>query len=145
MSDLQGTIMDRAAEKLLSEIETIKGEKGGGNQKVQARQLAVAVGKMLVNFCYQSEDFAAAVFERDAKLFPWALEIVAKNWTTGLSDVAAYTEAVKHYMPGATVRATFRVDAPRETDDDLLDLNLGTDAPEHTAIILELPDVEGEV
>ncbi len=134
------SVSDRAAEKLGVEMEAIKGKTHAGNQQRQAAILAEAVGKMLVSFCYQSEDFAAAVYEREGNLWDFSETLVRVHWTTGISDVEAYAAAVKYYMPGATVRASFRIDAPRETDDDLLDLL--PEEPVKTAIILDLFDGE---
>lgn len=151
MSDIEKSIMDKAADKLLAEIEAIKAETGGDNRKKQTRLFAAAVGKMLVSFCYQSEDFAAAVLERDVKLFPWVIETVAKHWTTGIKDEDAYAAAAKYYAPEARVRPSFRIEMPKETDDDLFDIRLGTETEEgHGAIILDLFGVgesspEGEV
>ena len=99
-----------------------KGANGGGRGACE-KYMAGEICKMLERFCYQSEDFAKAVVDRRGTLGECVTGIVGGHWPKGVSDVEAYAEAVKYYMPGAKVRATFRIDAPVEEDSDLLDLN----------------------
>lgn len=142
MTDQAKTTADMAAEKLQGEMQQVAGRSCVDGKSHATKYLCEQIGKMLVKFCYQSEDFAAAVVERKGDLYACTKEIIDKRWNKmGVSDVEAYADAVKYYMPGATVRATFRIDAPRETDDDLLfdePPPAGTDEPAHTAIILDL-------
>lgn len=142
MTDQTKTTADMAAEKLQGAMKQVAGRNCVDGKAHATKYLCEQIGRMLIKFCYQSEDFAAAVVDRKGDLYACTKEIIDKGWDKkGVSDVEAYADAVKYYMPGATVRATFRIDAPRETDDDLFfdePTSTGTDESAHTAIILDL-------
>lgn len=139
------SVQEAAAARLEKEFTEIGQKKATGGREAMLRYMAKPVGEMLERFCWQSEDFAAAVAERKATLRD-CLSAILSGATYGISDVEAYAAAVKFYMPGAKVRATFRVDAPVETDFDL-DPDLGTEADSRQIELdleLEAPDCQGE-
>ena len=123
MNETEKSWAEQAEDILEAGLKQAKnGAKGGGRGACE-RYMAGEICKMLERFCYQSEDFAKAVVDRRGTLGECVTGIVGGHWPKGVSDVEAYAEAVKYYMPGAKVRATFRIDAPVEEDSDLLDLN----------------------
>ena len=122
-NETEKTWAEQAQDILEAGLKQAKGGTTGGSQGACERYMAGEICKMLERFCYQSEDFAKAVVDRRGTLGECVTGIVGGHWPKGVSDVEAYAEAVKYYMPGAKVRATFRIDAPVEEDSDLLDLN----------------------
>ena len=123
MNETEKTWAEQAQDILEAGLKQAQGGKTGGSRGACERYMAGEICKMLERFCYQSEDFAKAVVDRRGALGECVSGIVGGHWPKGVSDVEAYAEAVKYYMPGAKVRATFRIDAPVEEDSDLLDLN----------------------
>lgn len=123
MNETEKTWAEQAQDILEAGLKQAQGGKTGGSRGACERYMAGEICKMLERFCYQSEDFARAVVDRRGTLGECVSGIVGGHWPKGISDVEAYAEAVKYYMPGARVRATFRIDAPVEEDSDLLDLN----------------------
>ena len=123
MNETEKTWAEQAQDILEAGLKQAQGGTTGGSQGACERYMAGEICKMLERFCYQSEDFAKAVVDRRGTLGECVSGIVGGHWPKGVSDVEAYAEAVKYYMPGAKVRATFRIDAPVEEDNDLLDLN----------------------
>ena len=123
MNETEKTWAEQAQDILEAGLKQAQGGTKGGSRGACERYMAGEICKMLERFCYQSEDFAKAVVDRRGTLGECVTGIVGGHWPKGVSDVEAYAEAVKYYMPGAKVRATFRIDAPVEEDSDLLDLN----------------------
>ena len=123
MNETEKTWAEQAQDILEAGLKQAQGGKTGGSRGACERYMAGEICKMLERFCFQSEDFAKAVVDRRGTLGECVSGIVGGHWPKGVSDVEAYAEAVKYYMPGAKVRATFRIDAPVEEDSDLLDLN----------------------
>ena len=83
----------------------------------------------LQDFCRQSEEFARAVV--DGGTFGDCMKAVAKNCGNGISDLDAFTRAVRFYFPTAEVRYSMHIDlAPHAGDEDtahsgkVLDLDL---------------------
>lgn len=137
-------ISDRAADKLHKEAEAVSKLKGTEFQKIALRTLAGPICSMLVRFCYQEEDFAQAVLDHKDKL-QTCLEKIVKLSTRDkpvISDLDAYAEAVRFYIPEGKVTMSCRVVIPVERDDDLLDLGALDDEPQGEAVILEFPLLE---
>lgn len=99
------------------------------------------IGKMISRFCYQNEEFAAAVETCQKTLLEIVDEVtkdVDQN-NPSLSDVVAYMRACKAYLPEAEVICSFRINIHKEVDDDLLDLeNFEIPEAPSGAIILDL-------
>lgn len=123
MNETEKSWAEQAEDILEAGLKQAKNVAQGGGRGACEKYMAGEICKMLERFCYQSEDFARAVVDRRGTLGECVSGIVGGHWPKGISDVEAYAEAVKYYMPGARVRATFRIDAPVEEDSDLLDLN----------------------
>lgn len=123
MNETEKSWAEQAEDILEAGLKQAKNGAQAGGRGACEKYMAGEICKMLERFCYQSEDFARAVVDRRGTLGECVSGIVGGHWPKGISDVEAYAEAVKYYMPGAKVRATFRIDAPVEEDSDLLDLN----------------------
>ena len=138
------TPADRAADKLHKEAEAISKIKGSGYPTGIMRELSGPICSMLVRFCYQEEDFAQAVLDHKDKL-QTCLEKIVKLSTRDkpvVSDLDAYAEAVRFYIPEGKVTMSCRVVIPVERDDDLLDLGALDEEPQGEAVILEFPLLE---
>ena len=133
-------ISARAVDRLHKEAEAVLKIKGTEFQKIALRTLAGPICSMLVRFCYQEEDFARAVLDHKDKL-QTCLEKIVKLSTRDkpvVSDLDAYAEAVRFYIPEGKVTMSCRVVIPVERDDDLLDLGALDEEPTGGATILEL-------
>ena len=141
MGKEEKTTADRAAEKLQKEAKVIKETRGSEFAKVALRNLADPITAMLVRFVYQEEIFAEAVNKSDKKLVDCIGAIIklSSREKPVVSDLDAYAEAVRFYIPEGKVTMSCRVVIPVERDDDLFDLGTVDDDPEDGAIILELP------
>ena len=140
MSEQQQTVADRAADKLQKEAEAAKKVKGNGFPITIMREMAFPISNMLVRFCYQDERFAEAVLKQEKKLYD-CLERIVKISTREkpvVSDLDAYAEAVRFYIPEGKVTMSCRVVIKAEIDDDLFDLGVDEET-EGEAVILELP------
>ena len=141
-------ICERAAEKVAAEIEAVKSDKGlKGFEATAVKCLCDPIGKMIMKFCYQNEEFALAVERCERPLIESLREIVKMSTRDKpmISDVEAYAKAVKFYLPAGEIICSFRVNLPEERDDDLLDLEAVMPVPEQSsAIILDVFDV-GEI
>lgn len=137
-----------AAEKVAAQVkeakEKLNGGKGGGvaaARRAMKLVLVEEIGKMISKFCYQNEEFAAAV-ERCDKAILDVVEEVTKDVdqnNPSLSDIVAYMRAVKCYLSEAEVICSFRINIHKEVDDDLLDLESFAVPDEQSgAIILDL-------
>ena len=96
------------------------------------------VSRMLIRFCYQSEEFAGEVLQCERSLSD-AVDALMKSIGPDkpqLSDVEAYAAAVQFYIPSAQVTVSFRLNIPTELDEDLAELN--DIEEENHAIILDL-------
>lgn len=135
-------VCDRAAEKLAAEMEAAKQDKGlKGFEATAVKYLCEPIGKMIMKFCYQNEEFALAV-ERCERPFVEALKEITKMPTKdkpGVSDVEAYAKAVKFYLPAGEIICSFRVNLPEERDEDLIDLeSVAVPDVSSSAIILDI-------
>ncbi len=138
------TAADRAADKLHKEAERVKKISGGGFTQVALRTMAEPICSMLVKFCYQDEIFAEAVSKKD-KTFMECLNAILKLESKDkpmVSDLDAYAEAVRFYIPEGKVTMSCRVVIPVERDDDLFDLGVEDEEVQGEAIILELPMID---
>lgn len=144
MENINQTAADRAADKLQKEAEAVSKLKGSGYPTGIMRELSGPICYMLVRFCYQEEDFAQAVLNHKDKLQTCLERIVklSSREKPVVSDLDAYAEAVRFYIPEGKVTMSCRVVIPVERDDDLLDLGTVDDDPEDGAIILELPMID---
>ena len=144
MENINQTAADRAADKLHKEAEAVSKIKGSGYPTGIMRELSGPICSMLVRFCYQEEDFAQAVLNHKDKLQTCLERIVklSSREKPVVSDLDAYAEAVRFYIPEGKVTMSCRVVIPVERDDDLLDLGTVDDDPEDGAIILELPMID---
>ena len=141
MGKEEKTTADRAADKLYKEAESIKKFKGTSFHQTALRTLAGPICAMLVRFCYQEERFAELA-EKDEKKLLDCLENILKLETKDkpmVSDLDAYAEAVRYYIPEGKVTMSCRIVIPVERDDDLFDLGIEDEEPQSGAIILELP------
>lgn len=141
-------ICDRAAEKLMAQMKDVDNNKSlRGFEATAVKYLCEPIGKMLMKFCYQNEEFAQAVERFDKPLIDLLLEIskMSTRDKPGVSDVEAYAKAVKFYLPAGEVICSFRVNLPEERDYDLFDLESAA-VPEvqSSAIILDLFGTEEE-
>ena len=134
------TSADRAADKLHKEAEAISKIKGSGYPTRIMRELSGPICSMLVRFCYQEEDFAQAVLNQKDKLQTCLERIVklSSREKPVVSDLDAYAEAVRFYIPEGKVTMSCRVVIPVERDDDLLDLGALDEESTSGATILEL-------
>lgn len=134
------TSADRAADKLHKEAEAVSKIKGSGYPTGIMRELSGPICSMLVRFCYQEEDFAQAVLNQKDKLQTCLERIVklSSREKPVVSDLDAYAEAVRFYIPEGKVTMSCRVVIPVERDDDLLDLGALDEEPTSGATILEL-------
>ena len=131
---------DRAADKLHKEAEAVSKLKGSGYPTGIMRELVGPICSMLVRFCYQDEDFAQAVLAKKEMLHA-CMERIVKLSTREkpvVSDLDAYAEAVRFYIPEGKVTMSCRVVIPVERDDDLLDLGALDGELTGGATILEL-------
>ena len=147
MSNEEKTVCDIAADKIMMQVpecrDKLQKEKATGiaaAKKAMKLMLVEEIGKMIAKFCYQNEDFAAAVEKCDKELSAVVDEIIngVDQSKPSLSDVEAYMKAVKAYLPEAEVICSFRINIHKEFDDDLLDLESFAAPQTGGAIILDL-------
>ena len=137
---MENTAADRAANKLHKEAEAVSKLKGMEFKQIALRTLAGPICAMLVRFCYQEDYFAEAITKTDKRFFD-CLSTILKLETKEnplVSDLDAYAEAVRFYIPEGKVTMSCRVVIPVERDDDLLDLGSMDEEPTGGATILEL-------
>lgn len=145
INDKNTTAADVAADKLTAEMQAAKDKFGADkNSHIAAIQHALTdpVGNMLIRFCYQDTEVAQAV-ERSVNTLSDVIVSITKDISRSnpaLSDVEAYSRAVKAYLPAAQVNVTFRVLLPNEFDDDLALINNVPKEEKKHAIILDLFD-----
>lgn len=141
-------ICDRAAEKLTQQMKAVSEDKSlKGFEATAVKYLCEPIGKMLMKFCYQNEEFAQAVERFDKPLIDLLREITKMSTRDkpGVSDIEAYAKAVKFYLPAGEVICSFRVNLPEERDDDLFDLeSADVSEAQSSAIILDVFGTEEE-
>lgn len=145
INDKNTTAADVAADKLTAEMQAAKDKFGADkNSHIAMIQHALtdSVGNMLIRFCYQDTEVAQAV-QRSVNTLSDVIVSITKDISRSnpaLSDVEAYSRAVKAYLPAAQVNVTFRVLLPNEFDDDLALINNVPKEEKKHAIILDLFD-----
>lgn len=119
MTELQKTAVEQLNEQH-------KKAKYGQKAKVMAKPTLDA----LISFCEQSEDFAEAVHDC-SKTFQDCMASVEKGIGNTLSDIDAYTKAVKFYMPTANIDVVMTIATSDQSDktkstaaDKTINLNL---------------------
>lgn len=70
--------------------------------------LVTEVKRQLIDFCEQSDSFADTLDSTD-KTYDQCLKTVAEGARMGISDIEAYTRAVKFYMPDANVECSMSI------------------------------------
>lgn len=93
---------EEAIKKIMSGIESAK--KVGREAAVMAKPVA----DKMAAFCRQDEEFARAVVQGGS--FVECMKSVAKSCGHALSDLDAYTKAVRFYFPGAKIRVSMNID-----------------------------------
>ena len=145
-ADKQDDVSARAYSKLMAQMTEVERDKNlKGFEATAVKCLCEPIGRMLMKFCYQNEEFALAVERNEGSLLDLLRGIVKMSTKDKpmVSDVEAYAKAVKFYLPAGEIICSFRVNLPEERDDDLLDLESVTAKPEqNSAIILDVFGVE---
>lgn len=73
------------------------------------RAIAYETAKALTLFCEQEQEFEQAI-EQSGKTFQECLDSVVKNFGVAVSDLEAYTKAVKFYFSTATIHFNMTID-----------------------------------
>lgn len=92
--------LDKALKKLEEEYKS-------GSFDKYANIMKRAVKDTLADFCRQDDEFAQAVVQGGS--FTDCMKAVAKSCGTGISDLEAYSRAVKFYMPGADIKFQMQI------------------------------------
>lgn len=95
-------MMQEAIERLRKELKEAKGL--GRCAQVMAKPVA----DKLCDFCEQDEEFAQAVVQGGN--FSDCMKAVENGVGGAISDIEAYTKAVRFYFPGAKIDVTMTVD-----------------------------------
>lgn len=98
-----------AIKKLKDELKAIK----KGERYVDA--IKKPVTNALISFCKQEQEFAQAIVQSDKKLED-CLKTVVKDVKGSLSDIDAYTRAVRFYFPTAGIDFKMTIDLCANTD-----------------------------
>lgn len=98
-----------AIKKLREELKAIK----KGNQYVNAVKKPVT--DVLISFCKQEDEFAQAIVQSD-KTLEDCLNTVVKDVKGSISDIDAYTRAVRFYFPTAGIDFKMTIDLCANTD-----------------------------
>lgn len=98
-----------AIRKLKDELKAIR----GGKNFVSVVKKPVT--DALISFCKQEPEFAQAIVQSDKKLED-CLKAVIKDVKEGISDIDAYTRAVRFYFPTAGINFKMTVDLCANTD-----------------------------
>lgn len=128
-------VQEAAADKLEAERKAIEAKKDSTAEGAIRRALAGAVAERMTAFIYQDDtgELARQVVKDGRKLDECVGEIVkgVDRSRPAISDLDAYSKAIRYYLPEAVVRCTFRCVVPQEIDDDMAFLDLDTaDQPE---------------
>lgn len=96
--------LDEALRKLKAGLTAVRGSKESAMKN--------AVCAALEDFCLQDEEFAQAVVQGGN--FADCMTAVAKGVGGSISDLEAYTKAVRFYFPGAEIRVQMTIDLAGE-------------------------------
>ncbi len=131
-----------ADKKLTSEAEAIAAASGSAVNVLIRRRMSRPVAERLSAFVFQDDtgELARAVLKPGRTLtgcLDACLEGVGRD-NPVLSDIDAYTRALRYYLPEGSVRCSFRVVVPQEVDEDLLFLDsTDTQKTGKTAVVLD--------
>ena len=114
-------------EKAIEKLER-EAKKGKFGQKESVMKTAVL--ETLKDFCRQDYEFAEAVL--DGGSFADCMKAVAKGVGNSISDIDAYTRAVRFYFPGAGIRMQMKI--------DLCDSVKDAPHPDGKCVVLDLAD-----
>lgn len=93
-------------------IEAIEKIRGGVSDAKKVNRVAGAIAEpvadKIVEFCQQNEEFARAVMRGGN--FPECMTAVSKGVGSAISDLDAYTKAVRFFFPGAKIRVAMTID-----------------------------------
>lgn len=90
-------------------VKKLQEQAAGGKFDHKAKIMKDAVCQALIDFCEQDEEFAQAVVQGGS--FADCMATVAKAANVdGISDLDAYTEAVRFYFPGAGIDVQMTID-----------------------------------
>ena len=92
---------DLAIAKLRNELNSVRGDR-------RVSVIKQPVRDALVEFCYQSDEFAQAVCQGGS--LSDCLNEVIKGIGSAISDLEAYRRAVRFYFPGADISFQMRID-----------------------------------
>ena len=98
-------------------VKKLSAEKKTGKYDKYASVMKEAVVKALESFCRDDVEFAQAVAQGKGT-FADCMAAVAQGCGNCLSDLEAYSRAVRFYFPGATVKFQMRVDLCGSVDPD---------------------------
>lgn len=74
----------------------------------KAQAMAGAVADKLCDFCQQDIEFSEAVVQGGS--FTECMAAVVKGVGSSISDIEAYTKAVRFYFPGSRINVTMSID-----------------------------------
>ena len=111
-------------------LEKLEREYKAGKYDRYADVMKQGTLEALKSFCEQDEEFARAVVEGGT--FENCMKAVAKNCGKGISDLDAYTRAVRFYFPGAGIRMQMKI--------DLCDSVKDAPHPDGPCVMLDLAD-----
>lgn len=74
----------------------------------KAQAMAGAVADKLCDFCQQDAEFAEAIVRGGT--FSECMAAVAKGVGSSISDIEAYTKAVRFYFPGSRINVAMNID-----------------------------------
>ena len=92
---------DLAIAKLRNELNSVRGDR-------RVSVIKQPVRDALVEFCYQSDEFAQAVCQGGT--LNDCLKSILNGCGDAISDLEAYRRAVKFYFDGADIRFQMRID-----------------------------------
>lgn len=105
-------VQEQAIEKLTNE------QKLTDAGKVE-KAIAADTAKALMEFCRQSADFAAAVYNGGS--FEECCKSIAKGVGGSISDFEVFRRAVRHYMPQADIKYKMEITAATSTQSEPLE------------------------
>lgn len=114
--------MKSAIDKLMDESEHIKG--------VKQDMLKIPVLNALCSFCEQEAEFAQAVEQGGS--FQECLDFIVKNCGKCISDMDAYSNAVKFYFPTAEIQFCMNIELNPQEQEKVQEIKM-----EHLGLALD--------
>lgn len=93
-------------QEAINRIRKEQSEAKSMDRKAQA--MAGAIADKLCDFCQQDAEFAEAVVQGGT--FSACMAAVEKGVGSSISDIEAYTKAVRFYFPGSRIDVTMTID-----------------------------------